>query len=134
MLRDGDSCTNCPGCRRMAIWQRRQEGLPKLWLIQQGLRVRRERAQAFGPTGNYSPLYARGKKAASVVSFIRGGEVIAVAPRLCLNVREGWHDTEIDFPAGRWRQEIDGRVFNGGACRVQEVLCTFPVGLLSKIE
>jgi len=117
-----------------AIWQRRREGLPKLWLIQQGLRVRHERPQAFGHTGSYVPLYARGETSASVVSFMRGGEVIALAPRLRLNVQEGWPHTVIDLPAGRWRQELDGRVFDGGACRLGEVLRTFPVGLLCKVE
>jgi (1->4)-alpha-D-glucan 1-alpha-D-glucosylmutase len=123
-----------PGLSLETIWQRRQEGLPKLWLIQQGLRVRHERPQAFGPKGQYSPLYARGEKSASVVSFLRGGEVIAIAPRLCLNLQEGWHHTVIDLPAGRWRQEFDGREFDGGTCRLDEVLRTFPVGLLSKVE
>ena len=116
------------------IWQRRQEGLPKLWLIQQGLRVRHERPQAFGPMGTYSPLYARGEQSMSVVSFMRGEDVITITPRLCLNVQEGWYHTEIDLPAGRWRQELDGRVFDGGACRLDEVLRTFPVGLLCKVE
>jgi (1->4)-alpha-D-glucan 1-alpha-D-glucosylmutase len=65
-----------------AIWQRRREGLSKLWLIQQGLLVRHERPQAFGPRGEYVPLYAKGEKSESVVSFMRGGEVIIIAPRL----------------------------------------------------
>jgi (1->4)-alpha-D-glucan 1-alpha-D-glucosylmutase len=116
------------------IWQRRQEGLPKLWIIRQALRVRHERPQAFGPQGQYSPLYARGEKSSHVVSFMRGGEVIAIAPRLFLNLKEGWHQTVIDLPEGRWRHEFDGRVFDGGICRLQEVLRTFPVGLLCKIE
>jgi (1->4)-alpha-D-glucan 1-alpha-D-glucosylmutase len=123
-----------PGLSPEAIWQRRHEGLPKLWIIRQSLRVRRERPQAFGPEGHYSPLYAKGEKSAHVVSFIRGGEVIAIAPRLFLNLKEGWHQTVIDLPEGRWRHEFDGRVFDGGICRLQDVLRTFPVGLLCKVE
>ena len=117
-----------------AICQRRQEGLPKLWIIRQGLRVRRERPQAFGPQGHYSPLYARGEKSAHVVSFMRGGEVIAIAPRLFLNLKDGWHQTVIDLPEGRWRQEFDGRIFDGGICRLHDVLSVFPVALLCKVE
>ena len=121
-----------PGLSPEIIWERRQEGLPKLWIIRQALRVRHERPQAFGPQGQYSPLYARGEKAAHVVSFMRAGEVITIAPRLFLNL-QGWHDTEIDLPEGRWRQEFDGRVFDGGVCRLHDVLHTFPVGLLCRV-
>jgi len=123
-----------PGLSPEAIWQRRQEGLPKLWIIRESLRVRRERPQAFGPQGHYSPLYARGEKSAHVVSFIRGGEVIAIAPRLFLNLQEGWDQTVIDLPEGRWHQEFDGRIFDGGICRLHDVLRTFPVALLCKVE
>lgn len=123
-----------PGLSPEAIWQRRHEGLPKLWIIRQALRVRHERPQAFGAQGHYSPLYAQGEKSAHVVSFMRGGEVITIAPRLFLNLQEGWHHTVIDLPEGRWRQEFDGRVFNGGLCRLEDVLHTFPLGLLCKIE
>ena len=123
-----------PGLSPEAIWERRQEGLPKLWIIRESLRVRRERPQAFGPQGHYSPLYARGEKSAHVVSFMRGGEVIAIAPRLFLNLQEGWDQTVIDLPAGRWHQEFDGRIFDGGICRLHDVLRTFPVALLCKVE
>jgi (1->4)-alpha-D-glucan 1-alpha-D-glucosylmutase len=65
---------------------------------------------------------------------MRGGEVIAIAPRLCLNLQEGWEQTVIDLPEGRWRQEFDGRIFDGGICRLHDVLRSFPVGLLCKVE
>ena len=117
-----------------AIWQRRQEGLPKLWVIRQGLRLRRERPHVFGPTGDYMPLYARGQKAAHVVSFVRGGEVVSIAPRLFLRLAENWDETTIELPKGRWRHEFDGQTFEGGICQLCEVLRTFPVALLSKIS
>jgi (1->4)-alpha-D-glucan 1-alpha-D-glucosylmutase len=123
-----------PGLSPEAIWQRRQEGLPKLWIIQQALRVRRERPHAFGAQGLYLPLHARGEKSAHIVSFLRGGEVITIAPRLFLNLQDGWHHTVIDLPEGRWRQEFDGRVFDGGPCQLKDALHIFPVGLLCKIE
>ena len=123
-----------PGLSPQSIWQRRQEGLPKLWIIRQALRVRHARPQAFGTQGTYSPLYARGERSAHIVSFLRGGEVLIIAPRLFVNLRDGWHHTVIDLPEGRWRQEFDGRIFDSGPCRLQDVLQTFPVGLLCKIE
>ena len=122
-----------PGLSPEAIWQRRQEGLPKLWIIREALRIRRERPQAFDIRGDYSPLYARGAKSEHVVSFLRGGEVMTIAPRLCLNLQDGWHDTVIELPEGRWRQEFDGRVFDSGLCYLKDILRTFPLGLLCKI-
>jgi len=65
---------------------------------------------------------------------MRGGEVIAIAPRLFQNLKEGWEQTVIDLPAGRWPQEFDGRIFDGGICRLHDVLRTFPVALLCKVE
>jgi len=123
-----------PGLSPETIWQRRHEGLPKLWIIRQALRVRHERPQAFGTQGKYSPLYTRGEKSAHVVSFLRGEEVITIAPRLFLNLQDGWNHTVIDLPEGRWRQEFDGQVFDSGPCQMGDVLHTFPVGLLSKME
>ena len=123
-----------PGLSPEVIWERRQEGLPKLWITRQALRVRHERPHAFGTQGTYSPMFARGDKSAHIVSFLRGAEVITIAPRLFMNLRDGWHQTVIDLPEGRWRQELDGRVFDGGPCQLKKILHTFPVGLLSKIE
>jgi (1->4)-alpha-D-glucan 1-alpha-D-glucosylmutase len=68
------------------------------------------------------------------VSFMRGREVIAIAPRLFLTLKEGWEQTVIDLPEGRWRQEFDGRIFDGGICRLHDVLRVFPVALLCKVE
>ena len=118
-----------------AIWQQRHEGLPKLWIIRQALRVRHERPQAFGTKGNYTPLYARGEKSAHIYFQLpAGGEVITIAPRLFLNLQDGWYHTVIDLPKGRWRQEFDGQVFDGGPYQMGDILLTFPVGLLSKME
>ncbi|MBK9307932.1 MAG: malto-oligosyltrehalose synthase [Nitrospira sp.] len=114
------------------IWQRRKEGLPKLWLIRQGLRLRRNRPKPFGPHGDYLPLYAEGEKGAHVVSFLRGGEVVAIAPRLFSHLGDAWEDTTISLPEGRWHHELDGRHFDGGRCWLRELLSSFPVALLSK--
>jgi len=123
-----------PGLSPEDIWHRRREGLPKLWVIQQTLRIRHERPHAFGLRGNYSPLYARGGKSAHLVSFMRGEEIITLAPRLFQHVKKGWDDTVLDLPAGRWRHAFDGRIFDGGTCGVQDLLGRFPVGLLCKTD
>ncbi|MFL6196180.1 MAG: malto-oligosyltrehalose synthase, partial [Thermoanaerobaculia bacterium] len=45
------------------ILARMDDGLPKLWLIQQGLHLRRRRPGAFGTDADYRPLRAQGPRA-----------------------------------------------------------------------
>ncbi|HZL13420.1 MAG TPA: malto-oligosyltrehalose synthase, partial [Verrucomicrobiae bacterium] len=42
------------------IWKRRDEGLPKLWLIQKVLQLRAQKPEIFH--GDYEPIFARGQK------------------------------------------------------------------------
>jgi (1->4)-alpha-D-glucan 1-alpha-D-glucosylmutase len=112
------------------IWARREEGLPKLWLIQRALAVRREHAAAFGARGTYEPLTAQGAKAAHVVAFVRGGAVVSIAPRLVVGLGDDWGDTALDLPAGRWRDALSDEPHAGGALALGEALRRFPVALL----
>ncbi len=116
------------------IWRRRQEGLPKLWVIRQTLRIRQARPHLFGAKGDYCPLYAQGEKCAHVLSFMRGGEVITIAPRLFFQLKDDWGETVIDLPEGRWRHEFDGRILGGGVCRLRDLCLTLPVALLCKVN
>ncbi len=115
-----------------AIWSRRREGLPKLWIIQQTLRIRRERPQAFGADGDYVSLQATGDKQEHVIAYARGGEIVAIAPRWFMKLNGDWGDTTLDIPPGRWRNAFDGRLVNGGICRLQDTLRTFPIALLCR--
>jgi len=106
------------------------EGGPKIWLLHAALRVRRERAQAFD--GDYLPLTAEGDRARHVIAFARGDEVIAVAPRLVLGLRDGWGRTALDLPGGRWRDVLHDADLSGRV-DVSELLGTFPVALLVRV-
>jgi (1->4)-alpha-D-glucan 1-alpha-D-glucosylmutase len=65
-----------------------------------------------------------------VVAFARGGEVVAVVPRLVLGLGGDWGDTALTLPPGEWVDALDGeRRFEGGV-RVAELLEPFPVALL----
>ena len=116
------------------IWARRDEGLPKLWVIRQALTARRERPAAFGPRGAYEPLTAQGAKAEHVVAFARGGEVIAVAPRLIIGLGGDWADTSLAVPEGRWRNMLTGEIVEGGEVWLAATLRRFPVALLVREE
>jgi (1->4)-alpha-D-glucan 1-alpha-D-glucosylmutase len=112
------------------ILARADEGLPKLWLIHQGLHLRRRRPAAFGADGGYEPLSASGPRADHAVAFVRGGEVAAITPRWPLRLAGDWKETTLELPPGRWRDELTGAEVAGGTCRIADLLARFPVALL----
>ena len=115
-----------------AAWARRDDGLPKLWLLRRALELRRRHEVALGPAGGYLPLTAVGTLADAVVAFQRGGEVVTVVPRLVRRVeRLGWSDTRLALPDGRWRN-LDGAE-HAGTIPLPTLLSNFPVALLERV-
>lgn len=115
------------------IWARRDEGLPKLWLIRQALALRQRRPELFGSRATYQPLAPRGAKAVHAVAFVRGGEVVTVAPRLVLGLggdHADWADTTLELPAGHWHNELTGDIVEGGTVGLAGLLRRFPAALL----
>lgn len=113
------------------IWERADEGLPKLWLVHQGLAFRRRRPELFGVEGRYESLAASGACAQHAVAFVRGGGSITVVPRLVYRLGGAWRDTVLPLPAGRWRNVLSGDTADG-AVRLEELLRRFPVALLER--
>jgi len=114
------------------VWQRREEGLPKLWLIQKTLQFRRRHPELFGAESSYEPLYAQGDKAEYIVAFIRGGRVITIAPRLVMHLANNWGNTSLNLPQGDWLNELTGENVGGGDGAAGELFRRFPVALLAK--
>jgi (1->4)-alpha-D-glucan 1-alpha-D-glucosylmutase len=112
------------------ILARMDEGLPKLWVIQQALHLRRRQPELFGAQGTYRPLLAQGSKTDHVVAFIRGTGAISVVPRLVMGLDGDWADTALELPVGHWQNLLTGEVLTGGLVRLEEILARFPVGLL----
>jgi (1->4)-alpha-D-glucan 1-alpha-D-glucosylmutase len=121
--------TELPSLNAETIWQRQEEGLPKLWLIHQCLLARRDHAQCFGKDSSYTPLTAAGAKADHVIAYGRGKDVAVVAPRFTLTVNRQWEDTTVQLPEGRWKNQLTGEVVNGGENRTQNLFAQFPVSL-----
>jgi (1->4)-alpha-D-glucan 1-alpha-D-glucosylmutase len=113
------------------IWERRAEGLPKLWVIQKTLELR-ARLPDFSDL-TYQPLFARGAKAEHIVAFSRGGKIIAVVPRFLLKLKNDWQGTSLDLPPGNWSNEFAGEN-HGGEASVERLLQKFPVALLARKE
>jgi (1->4)-alpha-D-glucan 1-alpha-D-glucosylmutase len=120
------------GATPEAIWARKQEGLPKLWVIHQTLALRRRRPELFGPQGEYQPLTASGVRAEHVVAFARNNAAVTIVPRLGLKLDGHWAGTTLELPGGQWRNELTGDDVCGGMVRMGELLARFPVCLLSR--
>ena len=118
------------GAEREAILARMDEGLPKLWVIRQALRLRARRPEAFA--GAYRPLEVEGPQASHVVAFARGGDEVAVAvPRLTARLEQHPVAT-LTLPPGVWRNELTGDMVAGGPVSAGTLWDRFPVTLLSR--
>jgi (1->4)-alpha-D-glucan 1-alpha-D-glucosylmutase len=104
-------------------------GAPKLWLTHKALRLRREKPSTFDESASYEPVLAEGEHAGRVVAFVRGGNVLTVAPRLVMGLDKGWGTTSLPLPPGSWRDALSGDRFQHRA-ELGEVLKRFPVALL----
>jgi (1->4)-alpha-D-glucan 1-alpha-D-glucosylmutase len=114
------------------VWQRIDEGLPKLWTIHHGLRVRREHPECFGENGAYTPLAATGPKSTHALAYLRGEKAMVLVPRLAMKLADTWADTRLEIPPGTWRNELSGASFTGGSVEIANLLEAFPVALLIK--
>ncbi len=113
------------------IWERRAEGLAKMFLIQKTLKLR-ERFSGFSEF-DYQPIFARGAKAENVFAFSRGGKIITAVPRFSLKIKGNWQETALLLPEGKWSNEFTGENFSGEV-RAQNLFKKFPVALLVKGE
>ncbi|MDO8434756.1 MAG: malto-oligosyltrehalose synthase [Candidatus Binatus sp.] len=114
------------------IMARMDEGMPKLWLVKQGLWLRKQHPAWFGSQSEMAQLPVRGRLAGNVIAYARGGAVIGVAPRLMMRQCGNWRETEVELPPGRWTNRLTGDVIDGGPTTVVDLLQRFPVGLLSR--
>jgi (1->4)-alpha-D-glucan 1-alpha-D-glucosylmutase len=113
-----------------STWAEVDAGGPKLFVTSRALRVRRQHPRAFH--GSYEPVTVTGSKAHNVIAFVRGGDVITIAPRLVLSIGGEWEDTAVSLPEGRWRDEFTGDSFDGRDIPLSYLLSRFQVALLTR--
>ncbi len=113
------------------IVARGSEGLTKLWTVRQALWVRGRYPHCFDGRGCYQALWSAGPKASSVIAYRRGEDVIAVAPRLLMNLGN-WDDTNLDIPPGHWTNQLTADKLEGGRVEVGALMNRFPVALLTR--
>ncbi|MDQ2773310.1 MAG: malto-oligosyltrehalose synthase [Acidobacteriota bacterium] len=114
------------------VWNRINEGLPKLWTIWHALRVRWEHPFVFGNRSDYKPLYARGERRGHLLAFLRGSEVLVAVPRFPMKLQGDWKDTALEIPDGRWKNVLAQSEVEGGAVQLKALLQPFPIALLVK--
>jgi (1->4)-alpha-D-glucan 1-alpha-D-glucosylmutase len=118
------------------INRRADEGLPKLWLMRQALRLRNWMPDAFGISGEFHRLNVSGRWNENIIAYSRGNQaasqVATIVPRIVARIDGDWRDTSVDLPAGQWRNELTGQTIDGGRVSIGEILKQFPVGLLSR--
>lgn len=113
------------------IWARVEEGLPKLWVIRQTLRLRRQQPELFSRKSGYRPLGVNGRHA---LGYCRGEAVAVVTPRFPTAREEKWKGTRVSLPDGVWRNLFTGDLVEGGERPLEELLERFPVCLLLREE
>jgi (1->4)-alpha-D-glucan 1-alpha-D-glucosylmutase len=114
-------------------WERRDEGLPKLYLVSRALRFRAERPELFAG-GSYEPLAVAGARSAHAFAFCRGGGAVTVVPRLVYRLAGDWMDTAVRLPPGRWVDRLGGARWEGDGrpAPLAALLADFPVALLAR--
>jgi (1->4)-alpha-D-glucan 1-alpha-D-glucosylmutase len=116
------------------IVRRTDEGLPKLWLIHQALRLRNEHAEWFAAGTLCLPLSIEGAQEAAPIAFRRGNDVIAIAPRFTLRCPIDRSKIRVELPGGAWSNRLTAEQFSGGPVSLERLLKKFPVALLTRAE
>ncbi len=114
------------------VMERIDDGLPKLWLVRNGLAIRKRHPEWFGPQAGIEPIEVRGTRRDHVVAFMRADSVVTIVPRLVAKLGGDWRDTEVELPTGDWTNHLTGEALRGGRSRLADLLRRFPVALLAR--
>jgi (1->4)-alpha-D-glucan 1-alpha-D-glucosylmutase len=112
----------------LAEWD---SGMPKLWMTDRILSMRRQYAQEFSAASKYQPLVAQGSHLGRLLAFRRGENLIAVVPRLTMMLTGEWGDTVLPLPGGAWRNCFNDAIIEREAVP-RELFKAFPVALLMR--
>src|SRR4029077_18700629 len=114
------------------VMARMDEGMPKMWVMRQGLALRKRHPEWLGPQARIETLNARGARSEHAVSFIRGESVVTIVPRLAAKLGGDWRDTEVELPSGEWTNHLTGERIRNSRARLADLMRRFPVALLSR--
>ena len=123
-----------PDNRRAVDYAARRTALtelshPKLRVVREALRLRRERPQSF-LAGGYRPVPADGAHAQHVLAFGRGDDVVVAVRRWTVRLTEtDWGKTTVTLPPGSWTDRLSGRTHTDTAAAA-DLFGDLPVALL----
>jgi (1->4)-alpha-D-glucan 1-alpha-D-glucosylmutase len=92
--------------------------------------LRDEHPEWFGAEAAYVPVIAEGKESERVIAYLRGENVMTVAPRWTHEAKV-WGETSVRVPVGTWRNRMTDEIVRGGDVKVADLLGGFPVALLA---
>jgi (1->4)-alpha-D-glucan 1-alpha-D-glucosylmutase len=128
------------------LLEKKEDGRPKLFLINQALKARKEKFPLFHK-GAYVSVESDGKFKDHVISFARRGEglwAITIAPRFLtslmgekeLHLGDIWDDTQIILPEELsipWKDSISNQTIQGGkTLLIADVFKYYPGALLMR--
>ncbi|MCF8024381.1 MAG: malto-oligosyltrehalose synthase [Desulfobacteraceae bacterium] len=105
-------------------------GLPKLYLIQKTLELRKDRPELFDPSASYEPAEITGANHNHALAFTRGSRAVTIIPRLVMGFSGDWKDTRINLSKSAWQNILTGETFSGPEFLLKNILKKFPVALL----
>ncbi|RZT14335.1 maltooligosyl trehalose synthase [Mycobacterium sp. BK558] len=127
-----------PDNRRAVDYATRRTALaelthPKLRVVREALRLRRERSESF-LAGGYRPLPADGTHAQHVLAFGRGDDVVVAVRRWTVRLTgNDWGKTTVTLPPGAWTDRLSGRNHTG-AVAAADLFADLPVALLVRAD
>jgi (1->4)-alpha-D-glucan 1-alpha-D-glucosylmutase len=106
-----------------------EEGLPKLYLIQTLLKLRKKYPE-FNEPDSYKSLETLGAQSDYLIAFMRGENVIVAIPRLQYSLKNHWSSTRMILPEGQWLDIFSDAEYSSGSVKVKELVKDFPVAVL----
>lgn len=104
---------------------------PKVRVVTAALRARRDRPDTF-LRGSYRPVLATGAATQHLLGFRRGEDVLVAVTRWSVTLGDnGWGDTALTLPSGRWSDRITGARHSGRVGAAQ-LFADLPVTLLER--
>lgn len=111
------------------IMEQMDQGMPKFWLIQKTLALRKQYPNLFDEN-NYSPIILEGEKAIHGIAYLRGNKILTLVPRLIIGLKNDWQNTHIIIPKGKWKNILTDEEFSAKKLYVKDLLQKFPVAVL----
>jgi len=122
------------GMKPAAIWERRDEGLPKLWLIHAALELRARKSACFTPGSRHMPVDTGTENAVAYLRAPQDGEaeVAVIFQRYFLSSGGQMGDATLCLPGTSWVNVLTHHEAQAGEIPLHALLEDFPVALLER--